>query len=444
MPEYLVLLAQTHESFRKAELEALAVLENISVDLSSHDEKSPFLYVTLQDDDEAKRLIQRSILARAVYELWGKADSENALHEDVRHRSSSRFEKYKTPSFKFDFISHRGSRTKSQQRDMFESFDYLGFDGPIKMRDPDEIFTIIEEYEPAYHSNTDPPRLSHIFFGRFIGESQRDVVDKYDLKKRRYIGTTSFDAELALISCNIALAGPQKIVYDPFAGTGSFLVAASHFGAMALGSDIDGRQIRGKKARNITTNYDQYKLQSFFLDTFVGDFTHNPIRASFKLDAIVCDPPYGVREGLKVLGSRDTERYADKKPTVLENGDLSHLRPDYIPPKKPYHFDALLDDLLEFAARNLVDEGRLCCWMPTANEDYGERTIPKHPELELISNCVQEFNRWSRRLLTYVRKVREGDDAGLVSSHREKKVYSQVQFRDKYFSGFSATANSVV
>lgn len=411
--------------------------------------------MTLEDDDQARRLVRRSILSRAIYEVWGKADSEAALHEDVRARSSSEFDsmfvvylfflvcssnltvkEYKTASFKFDFISFRGSRVKAEQRDIFESFDYLGFDGPIKMRNPEEIFAIIEDYKPSFHSNVDKPRLRHIFFGRFLAYSQRDVVDKFDLKKRRYIGTTSFDAELALISCNIALTGPGKIVYDPFAGTGSFLVAISHFGAMALGSDIDGRQIRGKKNRNITTNYHQYSLQNYFLDTFISDFTHNPIRASFKLDAIVCDPPYGVREGLKVLGSRDSERYAAGKPTVLENGDLSHLRPDYIPPKKPYHFDALLDDLLEFAARNLVDEGRLCCWMPTANEDYGQREIPAHSDLELISNCVQEFNRWSRRLLTYVRKVRV---AGIQDSDRPrgKRVYLEEQFRDKYFRGFS-------
>lgn len=39
MPEYLILLAQTHESFRKAELESVAAYEGVEVDLSHHDEQ---------------------------------------------------------------------------------------------------------------------------------------------------------------------------------------------------------------------------------------------------------------------------------------------------------------------------------------------------------------------------------------------------------------------
>ncbi|KAK9466206.1 S-adenosyl-L-methionine-dependent methyltransferase [Lipomyces arxii] len=433
MPQYLILLAQTHESFRKTELEALARLEHVQVDLSGHDEVTPLLFVTLQNEDEARRLIRRAILVRAIYEVWGYGESQEAMHEDVRRRAREVWPKYKDVSFKFDVISFQGSRTKEEQRELIETFDYLNFDGLIRMRNPEEIFTVIEEYRRKEY--IDAPRvLTKACFGRFIGGSQRDIIDSYDLKKRRYIGTTSFDAELALISSNIGLVAPGKIVYDPFAGTGSFMVAASHFGGMALGSDIDGRQMRGRRKHSILSNYTQYRLHSNFLDTFVGDFTHNPIRPNFFLDAIICDPPYGVREGLKVLGSKDTERYADKQPTRLENGDMSHLRPDYIPPKKPYHFDKLLDDLLYFAARHLVDDGRLCCWIPTSNEEFGERDIPSHPELELLSTCVQEFNKWSRRLVTYSRKPRSLSSSTVIE--KSSREYSE-QFRDKYFRGFA-------
>ncbi|KAK9238676.1 S-adenosyl-L-methionine-dependent methyltransferase [Lipomyces kononenkoae] len=441
MKEYLILLAQKHESFRKAELEALAELEHVAVDLSQHDENVPLLYVTLDSEEAARKLIRRSILARSIFEVWGRGNSLDSLHEDVKQRTSHLWPEYKHVSFKFDIISYQGSRTKEEQREIVESFSYVDFEGPIRMKDPDEIFTIVEQYKTPLLPVSGCREVKDICFGRFIARSQRDIIDKYDLKKRKYIGTTSFDAELALISSNIGLAAPGKIVYDPFAGTGSFLVAASHFGAMALGSDIDGRQIRGTARSNITTNYYQYHMESQFLDTFVCDFTHNPIRPSFRVDAIICDPPYGVREGLKVLGSKNPERYADKLPTKLETGDLSHLRPDYIPPKKPYHFDALLDDLLFFAAAHLVDNGRLCCWMPTANEDYGDRQIPTHPDLTLMSNCVQEFNKWSRRLLTYSRLPRDGSTTTLPPTARSTRIYTE-QFRDKYFRGFAKTKDN--
>ena len=65
----------------------------------------------------------------------------------------------------------------------------------------------------------------------------------------------------------------------------------------------------------------------------------------------------------------------------------------YIPPKKPYSFEAMLEDLLEFATVMLVDNGRLSLWMPTANDEDVLLGIPTHPCLELVSVCVQTFNK---------------------------------------------------
>lgn len=79
------------------------------------------------------------------------------------------------------------------------------------------------------------------------------------------------EAEASLLMANQAQAAPGKWIYDPFgtlsrhslpsiaitiwlklsflsraAGTGSMLLTAAGFGAMTFGSDIDGRQMRGK------------------------------------------------------------------------------------------------------------------------------------------------------------------------------------------------------
>jgi tRNA (guanine10-N2)-methyltransferase len=53
----------------------------------------------------------------------------------------------------------------------------------------------------------------------------------------------------------------------------------------------------------------------------------------------------------------------------------------------------MLDDILEFAALSLVDEGRLSFWMPTANDQDQEIQIPQHLYLEVISVCTQPFNK---------------------------------------------------
>jgi tRNA (guanine10-N2)-methyltransferase len=128
----------------------------------------------------------------------------------------------------------------------------------------------------------------------------RSSIDRFNLKKRDYIGITSMDAELSLLMANMAQIEPGHLVLDPFVGTGSLLLVASHFGAFTLGSDIDGRQLRGKECsqkepsasdtpRDIWSNAKQYKLQGRILDALVFDNTCHPWRLPNLFDAIICD-----------------------------------------------------------------------------------------------------------------------------------------------------------
>lgn len=188
------------------------------------------------------------------------------------------------------------------------------------MKGAGQEFCISEEWQfDAAALGVFEPHSVHL--GRFLGASERDIVAKYDLKKRNYISTTSMDSELALVTANITLAAPGKLFYDPFVGTGSFPIACAHFGALAFGSDIDGRSIRGKGKTNLLANFVQYGLTERFGDCFVADLTNTPLRTARLFDGIVCDPPYGVREGLKVLGSRDPTK--GKEP-VFRNGKAHH------------------------------------------------------------------------------------------------------------------------
>ena len=183
------------------------------------------------------------------------------------------------------------------------------------MVDPQQTFTIFEEYE---FGNEAPKR---IYLARLIAPSSRHILNRYSLKTREYINTTSMDSELALLTANITLAARNKIFYDPFVGTGSFPIACSHFGAMTIGSDIDGRMIRGRNGKDIKTNFRQYGLLDKYIDGLISDLTHSPLRSGRYLDGIICDPPYGVREGLKVLGTKD----GSGKKAVFIDGKAAHL-----------------------------------------------------------------------------------------------------------------------
>lgn len=83
----------------------------------------------------------------------------------------------------------------------------------------------------------------------------------------------------------------------------------------------------------------------------------------------------------------------ERKSVCDLTGQTSHRSPDYVPPKKPYSFLAMLDDILAFAADTLVDHGRLSFWMPTANDEEQEIPVPTHPCLEVVVVCVQTFNK---------------------------------------------------
>lgn len=88
------------------------------------------------------------------------------------------------------------------------------------------------------------------------------------------------DAEMAFIMCNQAKVlnlfklmpklklqvKSHSLVYDPFVGTGSILVAASHHGAHTFGTDIDYKILKqtkfDKKGNpcDIWTNFDNYNI----------------------------------------------------------------------------------------------------------------------------------------------------------------------------------------
>lgn len=337
----------------------------------------------LPSDAAAKQFFRRSILGNSIYELWGAGPDYDALRASIRANQSVDPLLYKEASFRFAIDAYRGKRTSAQQRELIESFTYLGFDGPIVMNNPEVEMCIFEDYDWM------GPAPKRVLLGRFLAASNRSAILKYDLKRRSYISRTSMDAELSLVTALLTLAAPGKIIYDPFVGTGSFSVACAHLGAMNLGSDIDGRSFRGAGSRSLVSNFEQYGTASKYLDSFTSDLNHTPLRQARVLDGIICDPPYGVREGPKTLGYREGK----EAKLVMIDGVPAHYRDGWVPPKRPYSFDDMMQDVLDFAFVMLVDHGRLSVWMPTANDEDVELSVPLHPGLDLVSTCVQDFNK---------------------------------------------------
>ncbi|KAF8472080.1 hypothetical protein BDZ91DRAFT_775469 [Kalaharituber pfeilii] len=290
--EILIHFAQVHETFRKPEIKALAELGGSQVQFTDYALNSPFALATIQDKHHAVQL-SRAILVHSNFKkrlpaLWKAA--------------------YSTNSFKFDVECYQGKRSYAEQREPINSFFYLNLMGPYSC----------------------------------------SVIDRYDVKKRHYIGNTMMGAELSLITVNFAHVSPGKLMYEPFSGT------------------------------SVLSNFEKYGVLPGFEDTFISDVTNTPMRECPGVnrrvcDAIICDPPYGVREGFKALVRCQLVSSIHATCITLNS--------------RPMHTTRLYPSL-NFAATNLVAGGRLCMWMPTANEDLSPLALPQHPQMELKAVCV--------------------------------------------------------
>ena len=135
------------------------------------------------------------------------------------------------------------------------------------------------------------------------------------------------------------------MVLDPFCGTGSIALACQHFRAFVIGSDLDMRVLKGYavggRTRNkgiegierierfdVFANFQHYGLaRPDFLAADISALCFNlgqdeqeiGVRPVF--DAIVCDPPYGVRARSQKVGVRDSKKDREVKASTNPDGD---------------------------------------------------------------------------------------------------------------------------
>uniref|UniRef100_A0A0D3AW16 tRNA (guanine(10)-N(2))-methyltransferase n=1 Tax=Brassica oleracea var. oleracea TaxID=109376 RepID=A0A0D3AW16_BRAOL len=249
----------------------------------------------------------------------------------------------------------------------------------------------------------EPILQRRIFFGREVGFADRKLLPAFQLKSRTYLGPTAMDAEMAFLMANQAKATSGKLVYDPFVGTGSILVSAARFGAMTMGADIDIRVVRDGRGPdcNVWSNFKQYGLP-MPVALLRMDNNLPPWRSGLNeiFDAIICDPPYGVRAGGRKSGGRKILRGTVDPYTVPED-----KRTDHIPSTGAYSLVECVHDLLHLAARMLVMKGRLVFFFPVLRDENGsEVKFPEHPCFKLVAVSEQILSsRYSRVLLTMVK-----------------------------------------
>ncbi|RHY26858.1 hypothetical protein DYB32_007281 [Aphanomyces invadans] len=452
MKEYLVFF-----DFRFPELDALLTMQSLVPEDCYTRElnplSSPLVHVKLPSEQHAKFLSQRGILVKGVYEMWGHGQTYDELVTSVKaYAEKEIFVSDESLSWKIQVDAFGLKLSMEEQTARREKFRHvLPFAGPVAMKNPALTFLILEDIG-VDQQKTEPDR---IFFLRALagGEKNRgrggarDLVDMQTLKRREYIGPTSMDAEMALIMCNMALVQPGSLVIDPFVGTGSVLVPCTTFGGICFGTDIDSRVLHGKDGKTIKSNFDQYNLR--VPDLIRADNSRSPLRCPHYFDAVVCDPPYGIRAGARKSGRREgppeNSTAVQPSPQLATDGPVptKTVKPKYgprhipeewlenhIPATQPYAAEDVMRDLLEFAAKNLRVGGRVVYLLPTTY-DYTDADLPTHPQLRVVANSEERLtSKYARRLITMVKTVElQGTTSNLDDGF--KSDFSFAKLREK-------------
>ncbi|WWC66811.1 uncharacterized protein I206_100718 [Kwoniella pini CBS 10737] len=456
MTLYILRVSQDHLTFRIPSLLSISQLFNFPIRFISTDLYRGVLIVELQKEEDVQHILERDTLVSSISELYAEGKTYADLHEQMRGNLQV-LKPYMRSSFKFTMegVNHRVVETRI--RETVESFAYTALKGDIKMKNYDEEFVIFEDYdfEAAHTSEARIGRdgnFVRVYFGRRIGFGKaRLLANSHEVKARAYYGNTSMDSHMGFLMAGQALPAPGKIMYDPFVGTGSMLYAAAHWGSYVIGSDIDGRQIRGRdKTKGIKPGIlraaEQYGIENLFLDCLTYDITKSPIRRGGWVDAIITDPPYGVRAGAKRLGRKEGGKPLRDEPYLMPDGTYSHTRPGYVPPSRPYELANLTLDLVQLARWLLVPGGRLVFFLPTVTEDYTEVDVPVvegMKELKVGDGSVQDFGKWGRRLITMEKIAQDDGPPPTFEDHeqfdpknRPDYLPGHHAFRERYAAGF--------
>lgn len=466
--EFLLVFVHRYVDFRLPELDALLTLQDLAPedcydrtlieskyrahqcweaqvkqDLKEVEQVdlSPFLKITLPSIQHATFLVARGILVKGVYQIWGEGLTYALLQKNVQlnleRQNFCALVNDPDCSWKVDVESFGKSLAmaeQAQRRDQLkEVFDQ--FRGPVQLKpEPDLPLLLIEEVGIRSQDVGQPPKVVYLcrqIAGMIRNRGRggaRDFVDLQSLKKRPYIGPTSLDAELALVMANMALVNPGSLVLDPFVGTASILVPCAQWGALCFGSDIDARILSGKAGKSPHTNFNAYALPR--PELMKADLTQFPFRKPNNthndlplgntertdldeeglFDAIVTDPPYGIRAG----GRKSGNGQEDVRPVPEE------FWGNHFPQTQSYHPRDVMADLLNFAARVLVNRGRLVYLLPTPYDFDMTLDCPQHPQLRLLSISEQPINsKYSRRLVT-MEKLPRAQVKGLFAEGQEE------------------------
>ena len=209
-------------SFRDNEIRALLEMRGItSTDMKwvregIEGDETAFMEIDLPSEDDAKFLGSRSVSIKGIFEPWGSGVSCEQCLESAKAYA----EPLKAPylaqgtTFKINVVSVGGNIDDYERTQIIQTcFKYIDFQGKVVMdqtrkgvragKGPraQNQFWWLEDVGNPPHASTSKGLAPHLrWFAREVALGQRPLLDKYDLKKRKYLCSTSMSAGISLSS----------------------------------------------------------------------------------------------------------------------------------------------------------------------------------------------------------------------------------------------------
>ncbi len=293
-----VLLSGEHASLPAAELRAL---------LAVHDPLASIAVHGLAVQIESGRLVggvdkalARMALAHAWGEPWAEAPDSAAglqwLHDTILQRADGR-------GSAAIVTERRGAGKDAQSKDVGRA---LG--AALKQRGHTIDLVTPECAIYAWIAE------GRIRVGEQMGVTDRPSYEKRANDQRAHFSPVALHPRRAAALLHLARAVPGATVYDPFCGTGTFVLEAAMEGYKAVGSDVDAFMVQGTLETLADAGPEPLDGVCFVAD--IGDAPDlvGPV------DAIVTDLPYGRASGtdgeaISALYTRAMKSFAALLPT---------------------------------------------------------------------------------------------------------------------------------
>jgi len=171
--------------------------------------------ITVPSIEDARKIASRAVLVKAIYDVWGVGSTYEELEKDMNQKPLDRLEGVK---WRLEIECFGRSYAREEQLAIMQKLkgaECLSR-GTVSIKQAEKVLAVLEDAGIGRPRTLEPKK---VYFGERLCTGGREIVNKFNLKTRPFLGTTTMDPELSVITANMAQATHNTLAYDPFVGT---------------------------------------------------------------------------------------------------------------------------------------------------------------------------------------------------------------------------------